>query len=200
MEGQQKLKNPYETVHKIYSRLRLGYCLGVDALIERKKRYGSIAKAALLGLPIILSLSRVFREWAGGLVVPYRTLMPIYVLGLLYVSYQYRKTLHEIIVMKLKQDHSGSSLEDDEQATVSELQNRRKRIDTVTWLKRNFWLLVGFGTAIGVDCFLWTLADQMGKSKVLSGIFAVLALGIITIYYWKHEYFSKQEKLILDLI
>ena len=172
----------------------------LQTLIKTKQKLGSISQAAVLGLPIFLSFSRVFREWAPWMVKPYRALTPIYVFGLLIIFFKYRKTLHEIIFFKLNQDLTGNLLEKDEQSTVNELKARQKRIQAMPWFKRNYWLIASLAAAVGVDSFLWTLAKQMGRPIVLSVIFAVLAAGMALVYYWRHEFFSKQEKIILNLI
>jgi len=169
-------------------------------LLERKQKLGSISAGVALGLPIFLSFSRVFREWATWAVTPYRALTPIYIFGLLYAFFKYRKTLHEIIVLKLSQDSSGASLERDEQATVNELRVRKNRIDTLPWIKRNSWLLFGVLASAGVFTFLWSLAKHIDKSPILSVLFAIFATGVLGIYYWRREYFTRREKTIVLLL
>lgn len=172
----------------------------IRQLTERKQKLGAIARVAILGLPIFLSLSRVFKEWAKWLVNPYRALTPIYVFGLLFVFFSYRKTLHEIILLKLAQKNSEPALEADEQSTVNEIKSRQSRIDNVSWIKRNYWLLVGVFASAGVDLFLWSLAKEVGKATVLSVIFAVFAACVLFIIYLRREHFSSREKIILGLI
>ena len=172
----------------------------LKSLMERKQKLGSISAAAALGLPIFLSLSRVFREWATWMINPYRALTPLYVFGLLFAFFKYRKTLHEIIVLKLTKDLSGASLEKDEQGTVNEIRLRKNLIHTSPWLKLNAWLLVGVMASVGVYGFLWSLAKHIDKPPILSALFAVFAICVLGMYYWRREYFTRREQVILALI
>jgi len=170
----------------------------LQSLIEQKQKLGSISTAMALGLPIFLSLSRMFREWATWAATPYRALTPIYVFGLLFVFFKYRKTLHEIIVLKLTK--KMAPLEKDEQATLNELTLRQNRIRTIPWFSRNSWLFVGIVASAGVDAFLWTLAVHIDKPPIMAALFAVFAITVLGIYYWRREYFTRREKVILGLI
>ena len=170
----------------------------LQSLLEQKQKLGSISAAAALGLPIFLSLSRVFREWATWAVTPYRALTPIYVFGLLFAFFKYRKTLHEIVVLKLT--NKFVSLEKDEQATVNELRTRQTRMSTTPWISRNSWLFVGIIASVGVDLFLWSLAKHIDKPPIMAVLFAVFATAVLSIYYWRREYFTGREKVILGLI